>query len=158
VTERLFAKLQAEREVIFRGAAATLHADTARFSDKERAKIRAEIGAGYARFKSRVSAGRDLSEGEVEAVARGRVWTGEQARSRGLVDHLGDLHDAADHARELAGIPRRRYVPLQDIRAPRRYQPPLPWPADAADWISSFRSLLLEGLLAMAPWSLRIRG
>ncbi len=96
-----------------RGAqAAGLYADAAPFSDEERAKIRADLGAGYARFKARVAEGRDMTDKEVEAVARGRVWTGAQALERGLVDELGDLHAAADQARELAGLDPRRYAPL----------------------------------------------
>ena len=41
---------------------------------------------------------------EVEAVARGRVWSGVRAREVGLVDELGGLHDAIDEARRLAGL------------------------------------------------------
>jgi protease-4 len=157
VTRGLFSKVQAEREVIHRGKTATLYADTEPFSDEERARVRAEIGEGYARFKARVSEGRHLTVDEVESVARGRVWTGKQAREHGLVDRLGDLYDAANHARELAGIGPQRHAPLIDIRTPGRSQLPQPWPTDMVDWVSAFGSFLQEGALAMAPWRLSIR-
>lgn len=52
----------------------------------------------YYRFKSLVSTGRDLDMNAVEAVAKGRVWTGEQAHEIGLVDELGGLDRAIAYA------------------------------------------------------------
>jgi len=157
VTQGMFEKLRAGRESVSRGKAAGIYADLAAFSDEERARIRANIGAGYVSFKERVAAGRGLSAEQVEAIARGRVWTGEQAQARGLVDSLGALHDAADRARELAGITPGRYAPLVDIRAPKEHHLAEPTPADPVAWLDSFRSLLREGVYALAPWSIRIR-
>lgn len=45
-----------------------------------------------------------MSEEDVDAVARGRVWSGEDALEAGLVDEIGGLLDAVAKARELAGI------------------------------------------------------
>jgi protease-4 len=45
----------------------------------------------YDLFLSRVSEGRDLTIEQVDAVARGRVWTGEQAAGKGLIDEIGGL-------------------------------------------------------------------
>jgi len=58
----------------------------------------------YHLFKSRVAEGRNLSMDEVEEVAQGRVWTGEQALELGLVDQLGGLHDALEYAATQADI------------------------------------------------------
>lgn len=157
VTTGLFERLQAGRAVISRGKAAGLYADTACFSDEERAKVRADIGAAYARFKARVAEGRGLANEKVETIAGGRIWTGEQAVSRGLVDSLGDLQAAADRACELARISPRRHAPLVDVQVPKRYQPPLALPTETTEWFASFAALLREGVLAMAPWSIRIR-
>ena len=158
VTKGLYERIHARREVISRGKGAGLYADTACYSEEERAKVRADIGAGYARFKARVSEGRDMPEQEVEAIARGRVWTGEQALARRLVDGLGDLQAAADKARELAGISPGRYAPLVNVPVPRHYQLAQPFPTDAGEWLAGLAALLREGLFALAPWSIRIRG
>jgi protease-4 len=158
VTKGLFDKVHAVREVVSRGKAAGLYADSAPFSDEERAKIREDLGAGYARFKARVAQGRGLTDEQVEAIARGRVWTGEQAVSRGLVDLLGDLQAAADKARELAGLDPRRYVPLIPVPAPKRYQLPTTSPAEAAEWLASLLALFHEGIFVLAPWHIRIHG
>jgi ClpP class serine protease len=46
-----------------------------------------------------------MDSAAVEAVARGRVWTGLDAMNRGLVDELGGFREALGRAREAAGIP-----------------------------------------------------
>jgi protease-4 len=60
----------------------------------------------YKRFVSRVAKGRKMTKEKVHELAQGRVWTGEQAKSNGLVDTLGGLEDAIKAAAELAGIER----------------------------------------------------
>ena len=104
-----------------------------------------------------MASGREMTEEEVEAIARGRVWTGEQALANGLVDALGDLQAAAERARQLASLSPRRYVPLLNVPAPKRYLLPQPWIADAGEWLSGLTTLLHEGIFAMAPWSIRFR-
>lgn len=59
----------------------------------------------YDDFVSRVAEGRKLSKEEVMEVARGRVWTGADARERGLVDELGGYAATLRATREAAGIP-----------------------------------------------------
>jgi protease-4 len=158
VTRGLFEQLHAGRETVSRGKAAGLYTDGAPFDDEERAKIQADLAASYNRFTSRVAEGRKLTSKEVEVVARGRVWTGQQAAENGLVDHLGDLKAAARKARDLAGISERRYLPLQDIPARKRYQPPQPFPEAISSWMTGLNTLLHEGSFALAPWQVRIRG
>jgi protease-4 len=158
VTAGLFDRVRARREVVSRGKAAGLYSDSAPFSDEERAKVRAEIGIGYARFSSRVAQGRGLTDAQVEAVARGRVWTGEQALAHGLVDQLGDLVAAADRARELAGLDHGRAVSLVSVGVPRRYQLPQPLPAELDGWLAGLKALANERIFALAPWEIRIGG
>lgn len=158
VTRGLFDRLHARREAVSRGQAAGLYSDMAPFSDEERARVRAEIGAGYVRFKARVAEGRELTDEQVEAVARGRVWTGEQALAHGLVDLLGDLQAAVGRARELAGLDPRRYVPVVDVAVPTRYRLPQPLSADGGSWLAGLAALFREGVFALAPWAIRIRG
>ena len=53
---------------------------------------------------NRVAEGRDLSFDEVDAAGQGRVFTAEASRDLGLIDEIGGLDDALDHAAGLAGI------------------------------------------------------
>jgi len=58
----------------------------------------------YREFLRVVSNGRGLSEEQVDEVARGRVWSGVQAKDRELVDHTGTLQEAIDSAARIAGL------------------------------------------------------
>ena len=84
----------------FTGAFTTTEA----FTEDQRAMIRAWLERGYARFTELVSDGRGLNMAQVDAVARGRVWSGEDAVENGLVDELGGLTAAIAKARSLAEI------------------------------------------------------
>ncbi len=58
----------------------------------------------YTTFVNRVAAGRKLTFEQVDAVAQGRVWSGKEAISKGLVDELGSLEDAINSAAQLAEL------------------------------------------------------
>ena len=58
----------------------------------------------YWQFLSRVAAGRSMSMQQARKVARGRIWTGEDALQLGLVDKLGGLKDAVYLAKQEAGL------------------------------------------------------
>ncbi|EMY6775532.1 signal peptide peptidase SppA [Vibrio alginolyticus] len=62
------------------------------------------IEHGYKRFISLVGENRDMSLEEVDKVAQGRVWTGQDALSFGLVDQMGDFDDAVELAEKLANV------------------------------------------------------
>ena len=66
--------------------------------------IQSIIDQGYRRFIGRVAAARHKSPEEIDAIARGRVWSGEQAKERGLVDELGGLGDAITAAATAAKL------------------------------------------------------
>src|SRR5690606_4253352 len=58
----------------------------------------------YGEVVQRVASPRGLTTDQVHAIAQGRVWSGVQARDVGLVDELGGLQPAIDHAAGLAGL------------------------------------------------------
>ena len=72
----------------------------------------------YDDFTSKVAEGRGLSAEEVEEVARGRVWTGEDALEIGLVDELGNLDDAIAYAEELIGGDEHELIYLPEMKDP----------------------------------------
>lgn len=74
------------------------------FTDEQHAMVEAEADLFYDDFVGRVAQARHLSVAEVDAVARGRVWTGADALERGLVDELGGLRAAVRRAKVLAGL------------------------------------------------------
>ncbi|WP_319445698.1 MULTISPECIES: signal peptide peptidase SppA [unclassified Mycobacterium] len=74
------------------------------FTSAQRAGVEAETELCYTDFIARVAEGRDLTIDAVDAVARGRVWTGADALEHGLVDELGGLRTAVRRAKVLAGF------------------------------------------------------
>lgn len=84
-----------------------------KLTPEELALIQEEVNAIYAQFKNRVSVGRGLKMEQVERLARGRVWTGVDAKKMGLVDRLGGLNDAIAFAAKEAKIakPIIKYYP-----------------------------------------------
>ena len=89
------------------------------FSPDQRARIQSQMQATYDLFVSRVAEGRHLTAPEVDAIGRGRVWTGSQARERGLVDEIGGLDLAIDLAKTKAHIAAKTSVSLS-VYPPRR--------------------------------------
>ncbi|MEE8392549.1 MAG: signal peptide peptidase SppA [Anaerolineae bacterium] len=160
----LYRQLGIGREAVQRGAMAGLYSETAPFSEKERERIRRDLGTSYALFKSRVAQGREMAEEQVEQVARGRVWTGAQAREIGLVDELGDFETALKTAKKLAGLePEREYTIVQ-VHPPRHALLPPPFPSTEGKITSlnavldSLQGLARERVWALAPWTVQVRG
>jgi protease-4 len=114
--------------------------------------IQSVIDKGYRDFTSRVAQARNRSVAQIDAVARGRVWSGAQARERGLVDAFGGLQAAIDDAAQRAklGKPdayRVRYV--EDAATPfERFFSRFSGTALGAHWLRE--SSLLQHLLAKA--------
>ena len=84
-------------------------------SDQAQSILQLSIEHGYAEFIDLVVNGRGMSQTEVEAIAQGRIWSGLVAKDIGLVDELGGLQQAKDHAAELAGLANWT---TEDIRMP----------------------------------------
>jgi protease-4 len=75
------------------------------FTADEHTELEHKVAQFYDMFLSRVAEGRKLPKSAVDAVGQGRVWTGEQAFQRKLVDEIGGLRQALAEARRLANLP-----------------------------------------------------
>jgi protease-4 len=85
------------------------------------ASLQASLDQIYADFKSRVADGRSMTDAEVEAVAKGRVWSGTRAKAVGLVDELGGLNTAIEIAKDEAGLPSGAPANVAVYPAPRSW-------------------------------------
>jgi protease-4 len=74
------------------------------FTPEQKAAFSRSIDQVYDGFIARVAAGRNLTPERVREIAKGRVWTGAQAKALGLVDGLGGFYDAVDKAKALASL------------------------------------------------------
>ena len=109
------------------------------FNQAERATFAAFIDRAYTQFLGLVAEGRGMTPEQVRAVAQGRVWTGQQALERGLVDHLGGFSVALARARALAGIDENARVQL-------RFYPAVENPFEAFGKMFGASSASVEGL------------
>ena len=105
-------KIGITTETVQSGRNATLGSPFMPFTPQQRAKLQAYMDSFYQGFLEKVAESRHKTPAEIHEVAQGRVWTGQQARERGLVDELGGLDRAIAIAKSRAGIPADEEVEL----------------------------------------------
>ncbi len=108
-----------QRDLSVGGEFAGAYGSAAEFTPTQRAAVSAWMDRIYNNFVARVAQGRNLPLERVQAIARGRVWTGEQALKLGLVDKIGGFRLAVSEAQRLAGIPADDHVVIKSI-SPKR--------------------------------------
>jgi protease-4 len=100
----LLQRFDVNTAVIDRAPHAEINLMSPELSPDTRDWLQADVEDTYRRFLSRVSEGRKRPVEEIAEVAEGRVWPGEQAVTRGLVDALGGLRSAVSRAKERVGL------------------------------------------------------
>src|SRR5947199_10291890 len=112
VVTHLLNKIGVTTDSAERGANSGMFSTFRDFTPAERQRLDAFLDLTYRGFKEHVAAGRHLSEDAVEAVAKGRVWSGEDAKAKGLGDELGGFGTGVRRANEAAKLPADREVKL----------------------------------------------
>jgi len=105
-------KIGINTETVQSGKNAALSSPFDPFTPDQRAKLQSYMETFYGNFVRKAAESRHSTPEQIHAVAQGRVWTGRQARERGLVDELGGLDRAVAIAKERAGIPADEDVEL----------------------------------------------
>jgi protease-4 len=100
----LYDKIGLNKAVIQKGKHADLFSDYVPFNDEEWNIIHRHMNAIYDSFTKKAAEGRKKTQSDIDAVGKGRVWSGDQAIKIGLVDKMGGLQDAIWEARKLAKI------------------------------------------------------
>jgi protease IV len=100
----LLARAGVSWQTLTRGARADMESYLRPYTDDERHLIKDKLHYYYGRFLGAVARGRGLSESEVDAVGRGRVFTGARAQPLRLVDRDGGLLEAIAEAKRRAGL------------------------------------------------------
>jgi protease-4 len=156
----LYDRLGIKRTSLQRGALAGFYSDTTPFTSEERAWIRRDIAETYTLFKALVAEGREITEEQVEQIARGRLWTGTQACEIGLVDKVGDFDTALALAKELADFKTAQDVPVVPVRPPRHTLAPPAFPTTdqtLAALLDTWQDLARERVWAIAPWMVHVQ-
>lgn len=106
-------------EALTRGEYADFLLASEPLSPGARERLRAMVVDTYDLFVKRVAEGRPLEPEQVDAVGRGRVWTGAQAKERGLIDEVGGLRAAVMLGRRTLGLADGADVELRVFPPPR---------------------------------------
>ena len=114
-------KVGVATQTVKSGKNADIYSPFARFSPEQREKVGQYMEGFYKSFITKVADGRHSTPERIDAVAQGRVWTGAQAKDRGLVDALGGLDTAVSIAKERAHIPADEEVELVVYSARRSF-------------------------------------
>ncbi|HCC0886815.1 TPA: signal peptide peptidase SppA [Salmonella enterica] len=101
------------------------------------------IEYGYKRFITLVAEARKRTPEQIDKIAQGHVWTGEDAKANGLVDSLGDFDDAVAKAAELAKLKQWHLDYYQDE--------PTVFDMVMDSMTGSVRAMLPEAIQAMLP-------
>ncbi|MCG3173967.1 MAG: hypothetical protein GMKNLPBB_02184 [Myxococcota bacterium] len=118
------------------------------WTDGEAASVQDAINDIYKDFTGHVAQGRNKTTEQIDAIARGRVWSGEKAKELGLVDELGGLDRAIEIAREKAGIAKDRRIRLMRLGRGRDFLSSIGGTVDAlANWKREVRDILTTGAI-----------
>lgn len=118
----LYGKLGINKELVPTGKRSLMFSRSRDFSPGEEEKLDELMNFYYTEFVRTVAEGRGIDEARAEEAAKGRVWTGAQAKDLGLVDELGGFWDAVLVAVREAGLPEDKspvlkfYTPARGLR------------------------------------------
>jgi protease-4 len=111
VVKGLYDWLGITNEYVMRGKNAGIFRETEKWTPEEREKMVQQTNSIYFdNFVPKVSQGRRKTAEEVNTLGQGRVWTGTQAKERGLIDEFGGLEKAISIAKQLANLPAEKDV------------------------------------------------
>lgn len=113
VTRGLWEKLGVSWDDVTTNSNATFWSELQDYTPEQWQRLGGLLDLIYDDFVTKVAEGRNLSKEEVLEVAKGRIWTGEDAAARGLVDELGGYGTALRVTREAANIPADRPIAVR---------------------------------------------
>jgi protease IV len=112
LTSGLWNKVGLSWDEVHQGASATMFTGTHDYTPAEWARFQAWLDRVYVDFTGKVADGRKLPKEKVLEVAKGRIWSGQDAKNLGLIDELGGYDTALKLAKKAAGIPDSNEVKL----------------------------------------------
>lgn len=113
----LLEKLGVATHTFTRGKNADIAGIYRPFTSDQRARMDASIRRVYDLFVQRVGDARGKTRDQVDALGRGHVYSGTDAKDLGLVDAFGGLREAIAHVRDRAGVPARRDLDIRVLPA-----------------------------------------
>ncbi|HUQ69352.1 MAG TPA: S49 family peptidase, partial [Planctomycetaceae bacterium] len=151
-TQGLFDKIGINTSIITRGKNAGVMSMTTPFSESERTAMQQMMNDIYKQFTTKAAAGRKMEYEKLEKLARGRIYTGLQAKEIGLIDEIGTLADAVAYAKKAAGLDPDKKLERLDLPKPTSPFEALLGPLDTETQMSD---AVLRSLWQRVPTSLQ---
>jgi protease IV len=105
LTSGLWNKVGLSWDEVHQGASATMFTGTHDYTPAEWARFQSWLDRVYVDFTGKVADGRKLPKEKVLEIAKGRIWSGQDAKNLGLIDELGGYDTALKLAKKVADIP-----------------------------------------------------
>ena len=121
LTSGLWDKVGLSWDEVHQGENATMFTGTHDFTPAEWARFQAWLDRVYVDFTDKVADGRKLPKEKVLEIAKGRIWSGQDAKYIGLVDELGGYDTALNLAKKTAGIPESDEVKIVVYPQPKTF-------------------------------------
>ena len=121
VTGGVYGKLGANIQSTSVGRHAEINSPARPYNAEELKKLQEQLQAFYDQFVEKVAEARHTTPEKIDAIAQGRVWTGQQAKQNKLVDELGGLDHAIAIAKQRAKIAADADVEIQIFPAPKSF-------------------------------------
>jgi protease-4 len=121
VTGGVYEKLGANIQSTSAGRHAEINSPARPYNPEELKKLQEQLQAFYDQFVEKVADARHTTPEKIDAIAQGRVWTGQQAKENKLVDELGGLDRAISIAKQRAKIAADSDVEIQIYPAPKSF-------------------------------------
>jgi protease IV len=158
VLDGLWQKLGISWDEMHRGDNAAMWSMNAKFTPEQWDRLNIMLDRIYADFTTKAQEGRKISAERMDGLARGRVWSGADAKASGLVDGLGGFDTALAEARSLAKLPADQAVDLVTYPRPKK-----PWEILATFAQSSAAErdgmrVMLRAANVLAPIAARLHG
>ena len=121
LTSGLWDKVGLSWDEVHQGENATMFTGTHDFTPAEWGRFQAWLDRVYVDFTGKVADGRKLPKEKVLEIAKGRIWTGQDAKNLGLVDELGGYDTALKLAKKAAGVPESDDVKIVVYPRPKTF-------------------------------------
>jgi protease-4 len=121
LTSGLWDKVGISWDEVHQGENATMFTGTHDFTPAEWGRFQAWLDRVYVDFTGKVADGRKLPKEKVLEIAKGRIWTGQEAKNLGLVDELGGYDTALKLAKKAAGVPESDDVKIVVYPRPKTF-------------------------------------
>jgi protease-4 len=121
LTSGLWDKVGLSWDEIHQGQNATMFTGTHDYTPAEWARFEAWLDRVYVDFTGKVAEGRKLPKEKVLEIAKGRIWSGQDAKNLGLVDELGGYDVALKLAKKAAGVPESDDVKIVVYPRPKSF-------------------------------------